>query len=350
MPAGPSPSSFMAAMPAVLGSSSSLAPGRGAAGPQLGAVDHGQELDDPEKMLLVLMVKLGDLEHEVTGGLRGRHAFLMSIFKLVKSLVDHRFQHLGGAETLPVFLDHERERIFFLDLAPTQDAADLGIVGLGRACRSSPAPGRAPRRSSPWECLRQAGLRANGSSSSSRRPGSWCRKLAALQPGRRAGRLGLTPTGIVSRTITIETWGLVRNFSAFSTPALLISSTSCLRYHDDGASTPVLSSPTTSPTPSTLVSPRLTTNERSPTVSCTLGGSPSFFFLGGPAPICTSASAADRDQGSVSPGTPGDCSTHPTCLLAQRSGRTPGRRLENQAASFATIPLAHFPVRRTAAS
>ena len=54
----------------------------------------------------------------------------------------------------------------------------------------------------------------------------------------------------------------------------------------------MLSSPTTRPTPSTFISPRLTTNERSPTVSCTLGGGPSFFFLPGPAPICESASDA----------------------------------------------------------
>ena len=108
-----------------------LAPGRGATGPQLGTIDHGQELGDAEEMLLVLMVKLGYIKHEVTGGLRGRHAFLVSLFKLVKSLIDDGFQHLGSAETLPVLFDHERERIFFLDLAPTQDTANLGIVGLG---------------------------------------------------------------------------------------------------------------------------------------------------------------------------------------------------------------------------
>ena len=35
--------------------------------------------------------------------------------------------------------------------------------------------------------------------------------------------------GIVIRTITIETCGLASSRSGFSTPALLISSTSCLR-------------------------------------------------------------------------------------------------------------------------
>ena len=109
-----------------------LAPGCDPPGPQLGAVDHLQELDDPEEMLLVLMVERGDLELEVTGGLRGRHSLLMSVFVLVKSLVDHRFQHFGRAEALAVLLDDQCERVVLLDLAPAQHAADLGIVRLGR--------------------------------------------------------------------------------------------------------------------------------------------------------------------------------------------------------------------------
>ena len=101
----------MAATPAVLGSSKLLAPGGESPRPQLGAVDHREELDDPEEVILVLMVERGDLELQVAGGLRGRDPFLMSVLKLVESLVDDRLQHLGRAEALAVFLDDERVRI-----------------------------------------------------------------------------------------------------------------------------------------------------------------------------------------------------------------------------------------------
>ena len=97
----------MAATPAVLGSSSSLLQAAMPPRPQLGAVDHRQELDDPEEVLLVLVVQRGDLEHEVTGGLRGRHALLMSVLGLVEPLVDDRLQHLGRAKALAVLLDDQ---------------------------------------------------------------------------------------------------------------------------------------------------------------------------------------------------------------------------------------------------
>ncbi len=61
----------------------------------------------------------------------GRHPLLMPVFGLVETLVDHRLEHLGRAEALAVLLDDERERVLLLDLAAAQDAADLGIVGLG---------------------------------------------------------------------------------------------------------------------------------------------------------------------------------------------------------------------------
>jgi hypothetical protein len=64
--------------------------------------------------------------------------------------------------------------------------------------------------------------------------------------------LVLAPAGTVIRTITIETLGSLSQSLARSTPAFRMSSTSFWRYHDGGASTPVLSSPTTSPTPSSF--------------------------------------------------------------------------------------------------
>ncbi len=83
-----------------LGVEQLLAPGGLPARPQLGAVDHGQGLDHPEVAELVLVVQLGDAEHQVAGGLAGRHPLLVPVLDLVEPLVDHRLEHLGRVVAL----------------------------------------------------------------------------------------------------------------------------------------------------------------------------------------------------------------------------------------------------------
>ena len=56
----------------------------------------------------------------------------MPVFHLVEALVDDRLQHFRRAIALAVFLDHQGERIIFLDLAAAEHPADLEVLGLGR--------------------------------------------------------------------------------------------------------------------------------------------------------------------------------------------------------------------------
>src|ERR1700678_363279 len=63
-----------------------FAPGRRPSFSQLGTIDHWQELDYAEKVFLILVIKLGNSQHEETGGLGRRGTFLMSVFELMKSV------------------------------------------------------------------------------------------------------------------------------------------------------------------------------------------------------------------------------------------------------------------------
>ena len=153
--------------------------------------------------------------------------------------------------------------------------------------------------------------------------------------------------------MTIENWGLASILLACSTPALLISSTSWVRYHDGGGSAPVFSSPVTSPTPSTLISPFWTTKARSPTVSSTLAEASPRSFLPGSGGIrldlnlaSTSINTRARDT-QVPPG----MDRHMGRLLAARTrGEPPDPSREpRRVINRRTGPPAHFPVRQATA-
>ena len=104
-------------------------------------------------------------------------ALLMSVFKFVKSFVDNLFQHLGRAIAFPVFFDNERERMFLLDLATAQDAADFGIVGLGWGADHHGPLGQSHIKAFLGRAAGEQYFAQTASSASSHRPGSWCRSV-----------------------------------------------------------------------------------------------------------------------------------------------------------------------------
>ena len=131
-------------------------------GAEGGRVNHGQELDHPEKPLLVLVIRGRDAEHKIAVGLRGARPLLLAGIALVEPLVDHFFQDRSRPDTLPLVPDDQHVGRLFLDPASAQNPADLGIIRVfGIAGHDRPLSeseiGPRPRRSAGHKSLAKPG-------------------------------------------------------------------------------------------------------------------------------------------------------------------------------------------------
>ena len=166
------------------------------------------------------------------------------------------------------------------------------------------------------------------------------------------GSSGLTPIGIVIFTITIETCGLARSRSAFSTPALLISSSELLAIERRRRVAPGVIQ---AGDQAHALDPHLAAADHEAEVADGLldlrrrRSSSSSWRWWAAAPTWVSvnaitAIAARAPRAQRRPGTMRRMNLPPCAAV----GENPRTRPENRAASFARSSPAHFPVRRTA--